>query len=187
MTKEFWTAVRYSIWKCYVLQWQLRLVPSESKDQYSVMNIARWGHLLILFMFTEKPWVPVCSHSYFSNETANWNRTLVQKSWNMCSGAPHLCICECVWDAMLHCWEQLELHYSLTGTEWDRAAAWGQDAFCSPTAPVIFIDLCSCRQWESGACSSTVYTLVYDNSVFARWRRYCKPGRRVLWRLFIYK
>lgn len=79
--------VRYAIEKCGGLQWQLRLLLFESMNQYSGINIAKWGHLLIILMFTEKPWVPVCSHSSFSNETTNWSMLLAQKSWNLWPGA----------------------------------------------------------------------------------------------------
>lgn len=176
------------MWKCDALQWQLRLVLSESVDQHSGMNIARWGHVLIILMLTEKPWVPACSHSYFSNETANQNRSSVQKCWTQCPGA----------GKSLSLWMCMGCHHTLLGAAGAsllinrNTVGLGRQPedrmpFGSRRLGWFYIDLCSCWWWKAGICSHIIYTLVCMTTVSARWKRYCKPRRHVLLRLFTYK
>lgn len=168
VTKEFWEAVRYVIEKCGGLQWQLRLVLFESMNQYSGMN--KWGHWLIILMFTEKPWVPVCSHIYFSNEPTNWGMPLAQKSWNLCPGTGKSL---CLWmhsGAIPYCWEKPGLCCSPMGTECSRGASLrtGTDDF------VLSVFLLAVWAWCLLPCY--LHFSLCEDHVFPRWKRYCKPG-----------
>lgn len=156
--------------KCGGLQWQLRLVLFESMNHSAGMNITKWGHLSIILMFTEKPGMPVCSHSSFSNETTNWSMPLVQKSWNLCPGTgKSLCLWMCS-GAIPYCWEKPGLRCSLMGTECSRGGSLrtGTGDF------VLSVFLLAVGGWCLLPCYLH-FSLCKDHT-FSKWKRYCKPG-----------
>lgn len=167
---ESWEVLRYAIEKCGGVQWQLRLVLFESMNQYSGMNIAKWGHLLIILLFTEKRWAPVYSHSSFSNGTANWSMPLAQKSWNLCPGTGKPL---CLWmrsGAIPYCWEKPELHCSLMGTE----CSWGDSLRTGTGDFVLSVFLLAVGGWC--LLPRCLHFSLCKDHIFSWWKRYCKPG-----------
>lgn len=54
----------------------------------------------------------------------------------------NLCVCEHVWDTILHYWEQPGLRYSLTGTEWGWGGSLRTGCLLDPEGSGDFVLIC---------------------------------------------